>query len=556
MTRSHVPWPVHGTVDRLFDEARALRDVEDHVLDLLAAEGFAEVVVPLLEREGVYSTDEAVRFVDRNGDVLGLRADFTGPVARVVASRLWDAADVRLSYRGTVFRDVDAHTGQRRQQQQAGFEHFGQGVVDEDVLAVARAVRVARGLGLSDLVVSLGSAGVLQALLPDASVAARRALDRRDITKLPSSLRPLVDVAAGRAARSGDGFDGHFDGRFGGHREGGLVGGPEVIAAAQEVLPAAATPALERLLAIARALEPVLAGTARVVVDLGEVRPWSYYTGFVFSLYADSFPRSVAAGGRYDGLVGRFGKGRPAVGATFDVEALAGARVRGAADARPLRVALPKGRIQKDALRALGPRAPSAESLASRALLHPGGDGTLAFVLVKDPDVPSYVERGAADVGVVGLDVLAERSADVLEPLATSWGRCRMCIAARTDVDVAALARRGTLRVATKYPRVAHEALMARGLPAEIVALQGSVELAVVAGLADAIVDLVETGATLKANGLEEKEELFVSTARAIVNRAAWRLRHDEVQRLLEAFAAPGPGAEPGPGPGSGGAGA
>lgn len=515
MNPRHAPWPVLGTVDRLFDEARALREVEERALALLADDGFSEIVVPHLERDGVYSTDEAVRFVDRHGDLLGLRADFTGPVARVVASRLWANPDVRLSYRGTVFRDVDAHSGARRQQQQAGFEHFGSGAASEDVDAVLRTVRVARGLGLDALVVSLGSAGVLEALCPKADPQVRRALDRRDTTGLPESLLPLVA-----------------------HRGRALVGGVEVLARARATLPASAREPIARLEDVARQLEAALQGQARVVVDLAEVRPWTYYTGFVFSLYAHSFPRSVAAGGRYDDLVGRFGRGRPAVGATFDVDALAHARQRTPSAPGPLRVALPKGRIQKAALRALGARAPSAESLASRALVHPGQDGSLSFVLVKDPDVPSYVERGAADVGICGLDVLSERSADVLEPFVTSWGRCRMSLAARPDVDLAALSSRGTLRVATKYPAIARDALMARGLPAEIVALQGSVELAVVADLADAIVDLVETGATLAANGLVEREEIFTTTARVLVNRATWRLRQDDVQTLLDQFQA------------------
>ena len=201
MTRAHMPWPAHGTVDRLFDEARALRDVEERVLDLLVDDGFAEVVVPLIEGQGVLalsSHDDAMRFVDRNGDLLGLRADFTAPVARVVASRLWDTPDVRLCYRGTVFRDVDVQTGARRQQQQAGFEHFGDGAVAEDIAAVRRAVRIARTLGLGDLVVSLGSAGVLQAVVKDAVPAVRRALDRRDLSALPEAMVPLAR-AVGRA---------------------------------------------------------------------------------------------------------------------------------------------------------------------------------------------------------------------------------------------------------------------------------------------------------------------------------------------------------------------
>lgn len=198
-----------------------------------------------------------------------------------------------------------------------------------------------------------------------------------------------------------------------------------------------------------------------------------------------------------------------------------------------LRVALPKGRIQRDILAALGDGGPEQAALSSRQLLLPGRDGTLSFVLVKDPDIPAYVERGAADVGVVGLDVLTEHDADVLEPLTTRLGRCRMCICAAAGTDLSALAREGALRVATKYPRSARAALMERGLPAELIALQGSVELAVLVGLADAIVDLVETGETLKANGLVVLEELFVSTARVIVNRASFRLKHDAVKALL-----------------------
>jgi len=203
-----------------------------------------------------------------------------------------------------------------------------------------------------------------------------------------------------------------------------------------------------------------------------------------------------------------------------------------------LRVALPKGRLQRDVLRALGELGPSDEDLGSRQLVLPGRTGALTFVLVKDPDVPAYVEHGAADLGVIGLDVLREREADVLEPLTTSFGRCRLCICAREQTDLARLAQRGTLRVASKYRALAAQALMERGLPAELIPLSGSVELAVLVDLADAIVDIVETGGTLKANGLVVKEEIFVSTARVIVNRATWRLKHDEVRAVLARLAA------------------
>jgi ATP phosphoribosyltransferase len=162
-----------------------------------------------------------------------------------------------------------------------------------------------------------------------------------------------------------------------------------------------------------------------------------------------------------------------------------------------------------------------------------GADGRYRFFLVKDPDVATYVERGVADVGVVGLDVLREGGGDVLEPLALPWGRCRLCVCGRPGAPVASRAAARTLRVASKYPRTARAALAARGVSCEVIELKGSVELAVVTGLADVVVDIVETGETLRQNGLDVLEELFVSTARVVVNRAAFRGRHDDVRAVL-----------------------
>jgi ATP phosphoribosyltransferase regulatory subunit len=519
-------WPVDGTIDRLPEEAAALRELEGRLAQTLASAGYREVVVPLLERDGVWSAADAVRFVDRHGELLGLRPDFTGPVARLVATRLDGVDDVKVAYRGTVFRDVDTTSGERRQRQQVGFERFARGDVAEDAEIVATARQALRDVGV-DVTVGLGSAALVHALLPDAGPDVRQALDRRDVEGLPPALRPLLD----------------------------LHGGLDVVDAARRALPAATHAALDAL----HALATRLAGRVGdgVVVDLAEVRPWSYYTGVVFALYADGAARAVAAGGRYDGLTGRFGRARPAVGATFDVDAilaLTAARppTRGTGTTAtttttttttgaPLRVALPKGRIQKDVLARLGTRGPSVEALRTRSLVVDGQDGAWRFFLVKDPDVAAYVERGAADVGVAGLDVLREGQAtgggDVLEPLVCSFGGCRMCLCARPGFDPRASSLTRTLRIASKYPRLARAALAARGLPCEVIELKGSVELAVVADLADAIVDLVETGETLRQNGLVVIEELFSSTARAVVNRAAFRRRHDEVRAFLALLA-------------------
>jgi ATP phosphoribosyltransferase len=202
-----------------------------------------------------------------------------------------------------------------------------------------------------------------------------------------------------------------------------------------------------------------------------------------------------------------------------------------------LTIALAKGRLQDEALRlfaAAGVRV-GTEALNSRRLAVEDEERRFRFFFVKPADVTVYVEHGIADCGVVGRDVLLETQADVLQPLDLGVGRCRIAVAAREGgLELA----RGMLHVATKYPRVAAAHFGARGVPVEIIELSGSVELAPVTGLADCIVDLVETGRTLAENGLVVTETIAESTARLVVNRASYRLKSAEVGRLIDSLAA------------------
>src|SRR5438876_4481085 len=164
-------------------------------------------------------------------------------------------------------------------------------------------------------------------------------------------------------------------------------------------------------------------------------------------------------------------------------------------------IAIAKGRMQDDALTLLaraGLRI-SEEALASRRLALVDESGNYRFIFVKPADVPVYVEHGIADCGIVGRDVMLESEADLLQPLTLAIGRCSIVVAALTGVS---LSDAGMLRVATKYPRIAAAHFGARGRPVEIIELSGSVELAPLLGLADCIVDLVESGTTLRENGL------------------------------------------------------
>lgn len=214
-----------------------------------------------------------------------------------------------------------------------------------------------------------------------------------------------------------------------------------------------------------------------------------------------------------------------------------------------LTVALPKGRLQKPVLERFAKAGvvPEEEPGKSRKLIVPALSGNFRFLVLKDGDVPLYVERGAADLGVCGLDQLLESGADLLTPLDLGFGRCRLCLAAprgsraagasagAASSDLARLGR--SLRVASKYPRLAAQYFARRGVPVDLLRLSGSVELAAVAGLADAIVDLVESGRTLEENGLVVVEELLQVSARLVVNRASYRLQLEELLPLLESLA-------------------
>ncbi len=201
-----------------------------------------------------------------------------------------------------------------------------------------------------------------------------------------------------------------------------------------------------------------------------------------------------------------------------------------------LTVALAKGRMQDEVLGLLRRAGVgvSAEVLASRQLAVMDESGRYRFVFVKPADVPVYVEHGIADCGVVGRDVLLESEADVLQPLDLRISRCRIAVAARAGEFVGRDV--GMLRVATKYPRIAATHFGRRGVPVELIQLSGSVELAPVLGLADCIVDLVETGRTLAENGLVVVETITESTGRLVVNRASYQLKDAAVAALIAAL--------------------
>jgi ATP phosphoribosyltransferase len=200
-----------------------------------------------------------------------------------------------------------------------------------------------------------------------------------------------------------------------------------------------------------------------------------------------------------------------------------------------LTIALPKGRLFRKSVTLLERLHCGAEGLGEgRRLVFEDAERHTRFLILRPVDIPTYVEYGAADVGIVGKDVIEEGERDVYEPLDLKFGRCRLVVSQLGNVPKdRSLTNWSYIRVATKFPRITERYYNAKGVPVEIIRLSGSIELAPLVGLCERIVDLVETGRTLAENGLVEVEEIMRVTARLIVNRASQKTKYEQITDLI-----------------------
>jgi ATP phosphoribosyltransferase len=204
-------------------------------------------------------------------------------------------------------------------------------------------------------------------------------------------------------------------------------------------------------------------------------------------------------------------------------------------------IALSKGRIFEETLPLLKAAGimPLEDPESSRKLILPTNRDDVRLIIVRASDVPTYVQYGAADMGVAGKDVLNEHGGEGLyQPIDLNIAKCRMMVAVRNDFDYESAVKQGArLRVATKYVKTAREHFASKGVHVDLIKLYGSMELAPLVGLSDAIVDLVSSGATLKANNLKAVEEIVQISSRLVVNQASLKLKRGTIQPMLDAFA-------------------
>lgn len=517
-------------------------ELQNTLFDVMNSYGYQGIETPTFEffdvfgkEVGTVPSNELYKFFDKEGNTLVLRPDMTPSIARAVSKYFHGDEAIRLCYMGNTFINYDKYQGRLKESTQLGAELMGDGSVKADVEMISMLVAALQKAGLKEFQISLGQVQFFRSLLLEADLdekteeALRFQISNKNIfaveeilseAEMPDSLK-----AAFSALTS-------------------LTGSAEVLEKAKELTDN------ERALKAISVLEDIYEGLKGcgcekyVSFDLGMLSKYNYYTGIIFRAYTFGSGEAIVKGGRYDKLLSHFGRKLPAVGFAIVIDQLMVALERKeAAETKPqntgeryLTFALCKGRLAKKTLElfeTIGIHMEEMKDPATRKLIFVNEDLKLRFFLAKGPDVPTYVEYGAADIGVVGSDTILEESRKMYEVLDLGFGKCRMCVcgpkSAREKLESQEL-----IRVATKYPKIAKDYFYnKKHQTVEIIKLNGSVELAPIVGLSEVIVDIVETGATLRENGLEVLEEVKPLSARMVVNRVSMEMERDRIKRLI-----------------------
>lgn len=527
-----------GFRDILPQEALARERITETVRACFSSHGYLPVETPILEDRSVIETagriqDSPFQLFDKDDRLLMLRPDLTLPIARMVASRLDSARlPARLRYVAPVVREQGAMRGQPRQFTQLGVELVGgEGSASEAEVVLLLADALAR-LGVPDWYVVCGSVAPLTALLDSCHMG--RQFSREVLSLVHSSdlvgLDELVRHAKGLTAAQAEALCAlvrlNGDERIVDELEGLLVSAG--VADAEEVVAG--------LHSLVESCSP-LVRQGRLRFDFSIINSFDYYTGLVFKAYAEGIAASLASGGHYDAVLENLGlPGVSACGFAMSLERLqevlgeqggSGVVTPGVRMAdRPLRIAVPKGSLFPDSLRVLeaaGLPVEGLRDLGRKLIVREEG---VEYVIVRAQDAPSFVAFGGADCGICGSDSIIEADVDLLQLVDLRYGWCRFVVAEPAGAAgqaERAYAWRGTMRVATKYPRITQAYYDRIGQQVDIVQLHGNIELGPIVGMTDRIIDITATGTTLKENDLKVVDDVLECTARFFAGPAAYR---------------------------------
>ena len=477
------------------------------------------------ENRSFLSSEQVITFTDLDGRLLALKPDVTLSIAKTAQPAPDET--LRYYYHENVYRpSAESHTF--KEISQMGLEMLGAVGEAQVQQAVCLAARSLDALG-AEWVLEVSHMGYLFGLFDALGVpdAARAKL----LEKLREKNAHELRAAAGAAGLTDAAAD-------------ILCSVLSLCGSYADTLAKAAAlcrnDAMRAAVAELEALAVPLEKAGGVIrLDMTLAGEMEYYNGLVFQGYLKALPRPLLKGGRYDLLMQKFTPGAGAIGFAVYLDELDRLSAplppvqKNSTNRVMLNVALPKGRLGDKVyhlLAGIGYGCPEDYN-ATRKLVVENPEAGIRYFLVKPSDVAIYVEHGAADVGIVGKDILTEASADVYELLDTGLGKCRMCVAAPADYQDDPSR---PVRVATKFVNIAKSYYASMGRDIDIIKLNGSIELAPILGLSDVIVDIVETGTTLRENGLKVVTEFMPISARFIANKASYQFKHAEMDTMLE----------------------
>lgn len=546
-----------GFRDVLPDEASERERITRAVQDLFAGEGFQPIETPTLEvmdvvNAGTHALKSPFRFFDSQGDLLAMRPDVTLQVARMCSTRLRSSeSPLRLRYTQRIFRETeDSAQAAPREMTQMGVEDIDEQGWQVDASLVMLMLKALSKAGVKSVTLAMATVAPLKALLDRsggsdewkrAVLEACHSSDFVELARL-TGLSSSAELAAGDALSLGAGVAPAYARAVYDlmHVRGGL----ESIAEARRIAePLGCADGLE-LLGLVFDSVSSSCPDVQLLIDFSVMSSFDYYTGMVFEAYSPLLGSSLGSGGRYDNMLAAFDAPRPAAGFAFSLEqamaavaaeaasAADGASGTSAADSdaadagRKLRVAVPKGALNEQAIGCLQKAGLDVAGLDSPGRQLIISTKSADYIIVRPSDAPAFVAAGAADCGICGRDSLLESDAMVVQLADLRFGGCRFVVAQPKGfaADIAERYRRlGSIRVATKYPRIALDHFARVGVQADIVQLHGNIELAPLTGMADQIVDITATGTTLRENNLEIVDDVLDSTARFFANPCSLR---------------------------------
>ena len=517
-----------GFRDILADEAARREEAAFDVQQLLSRSGYVPVETPTLEIMDVMNAGGRVpgtpfKLFDSRGDLLALRPDVTLQIARMCATRLaGQPGPFRFRYQERVFREAEGRPqAEAREMTQVGVELIGEAGPAADAEVIALLAESLERVGVGNFRISVATVGVLRALL--AGSGADEAWKAGVLSAYHASNFVKLDELTGDGAREA-GVAPVFAQAI--RALASVRGGREAVGRVREVVaPLGCQDGLDDLERTLALLDEKGLGS-RIFVDFSVMSSFDYYTGIVFVAYAPALGAPLGSGGRYDNTIGAYGESRPAAGFAFYLDQALAAAAADAKGDRPLRIAVPKGSLNPDSIACL-----AACGLDTTGLAEPGRqliirNPGVEYIIVRPSDAPVFVELGAADCGICGEDSLLEAATGTVELADLAFGACRFIVAEPEGAAERVAARYrtcGSIRVATKYPRITEAYYAKKGEQVEIVKLHGNIELGPLTGLSERIVDITATGRTLRENNLVIVDEVLASTARFFANPCAFR---------------------------------